>query len=181
MGQNPGEDTVYCDFTQRVTIAVEITSKAVKHLPLSIGEGFAFQSMSAPEFFKTYRPLLNYPLHRALGIYANYMKYCLVTPAVMDYIRGLLPGLNVEESKPVEPTKPKRIDPPKKSVKARDTISSRFKELIMQGELTDEEMFERVSKECGGLPEDKRNYPSVYRSWLKNHGYNPPKQIRTKK
>ena len=55
----------------------------------------------------------------------------------------------------------------------KPSASSRFKELIMAGKLTDDEIFAQVQEEFG-LDDSRRNYVSWYRSKLKKDGQNPP-------
>lgn len=55
----------------------------------------------------------------------------------------------------------------------KPSASSRFKELIMEGKLTDDEIFATVQEEFD-LDDSRRNYVSWYRSKLKKDGQNPP-------
>ena len=64
--------------------------------------------------------------------------------------------------------KPK-ADPAEKKVSAAQL----FKDLIMEGKLTDNQIFDRVSDQFG-LDEKKRGYVKWYRNHLKKSGSNPP-------
>lgn len=55
--------------------------------------------------------------------------------------------------------------------------SQMFEQLIMQGQLTDDEIFERVQKQYG-LPDTSRRHVGWYRWRLKRDGYNPPGAVR---
>ena len=74
-----------------------------------------------------------------------------------------------EESAPAPAPKPKTMVPGAKKLSA----SSRFQELIMEGELTDDAIFAKVQAEFG-LSDDKRSYVQWYRKHLTKEGKNPP-------
>ncbi len=59
----------------------------------------------------------------------------------------------------------------------RETAASMFKELIMAGKLTDEQIFMKVQQKYG-LKDDKKWYTSWYRHDLKRKGMNPPDAIK---
>lgn len=56
------------------------------------------------------------------------------------------------------------------------SAAARFKELIMTGEMSDDEIFAAVQDEFS-LSDDKRNYVGWYRNWLRKNGYNPPDKL----
>lgn len=60
------------------------------------------------------------------------------------------------------------------------TAASRFQELIMEGKLSDHEIFLKVQKEFD-LDDDKRGYVSWYRNYLTKKGKNPPAAKEEKK
>lgn len=65
-------------------------------------------------------------------------------------------------------------DTPRVRVRApRDSAARMFQELIMQGELTDSEIFLTVQTKFG-LDDSKTKYVSWYRNHLKKAGKNPP-------
>ncbi len=55
----------------------------------------------------------------------------------------------------------------------KNSASQMFKDLIMEGKLTDDQIFAQVQKEFG-LDEKKRSYVKWYRNDLKKSGMNPP-------
>lgn len=55
----------------------------------------------------------------------------------------------------------------------RETASSMFRELIMAGKLTDDQIFAKVKAKYG-LDDGKRNYVSWYRYQLRKQGKKPP-------
>lgn len=77
-----------------------------------------------------------------------------------------------------------KAPPPKTTVKApvagkgaeasrKPSAASRIRDLIMEGKLTDDKIFETAQKEFG-LSDDKRGYVPWYRNDLKKKGMNPP-------
>lgn len=55
----------------------------------------------------------------------------------------------------------------------RESASKMFRELIMDGKLTDDQIFQKVQAKFG-LGDEKRNYVKWYRNHLKKTGKNPP-------
>jgi hypothetical protein len=90
-------------------------------------------------------------------------------------------------AKPVQAAKPTKAKPVQaakpvaaKSTKAKPVATEKkpsaaqlFKDLIMAGKLTDDQIFERVKNEFG-LESNKRAYVNWYRNNLKKQGLNPP-------
>lgn len=70
----------------------------------------------------------------------------------------------------------KKVREPKEQKEPRVSAASRFKELIMEGKLTDDAIFEIVQKEFN-LDDSKRSYVPWYRNYLKKEGQNPPAAI----
>lgn len=68
-----------------------------------------------------------------------------------------------------KPTRKSKIQ----SGEKKPTAAQMFQDLIMQGKLTDDQIFEQVKSEFG-LDDKKRGYVSWYRNYLKKHGKNPP-------
>ncbi len=63
--------------------------------------------------------------------------------------------------------------PLKEPTQKMPSAAQRFKDLIMDGKLTDNQIFEKVKAEFG-LDEKKRGYVKWYRAHLKKSGMNPP-------
>jgi len=62
---------------------------------------------------------------------------------------------------------------PQPNTTKKHSASQMFKDLIMEGELTDDQIFAKVQAEFG-LDEKKRGYVKWYRNDLKKSGANPP-------
>jgi hypothetical protein len=69
------------------------------------------------------------------------------------------------------------IDPvvkaPVKTGEKKQSAAQMFQDLIMEGKLTDDKIFEKVQEKFG-LDEKKRGYTKWYRNHLKKQGMNPP-------
>lgn len=76
-------------------------------------------------------------------------------------------------SKPVKPVKQEKLNSLPKSGEKKVSAAQRFQELIMQGKLTDDQIFDKVKAEFN-LEEKKRGYVKWYRNHLKKQGQNPP-------
>ena len=63
--------------------------------------------------------------------------------------------------------------PAAKAGEKKPSAAQMFQDLIMQGNLTDDQIFEKVQAEFG-LDEKKRGYVKWYRNYLKKQGMNPP-------
>lgn len=63
--------------------------------------------------------------------------------------------------------------PPLPGTTKKHSASQMFKDLIMEGKLTDDQIFAKVQAEFG-LDEKKRSYVKWYRNDLKKAGANPP-------
>lgn len=79
-------------------------------------------------------------------------------------------------AKPAAKTAPAKREP----VERKPSAASRFQDLIMEGKLTDDEIFAAVKKEFS-LSDEKRSYVSWYRNHLIKKGKNPPAAKEAKK
>lgn len=62
---------------------------------------------------------------------------------------------------------------PTKAKGKRHSAAQMFKDLIMDSDLTDDQIFATVQAEFN-LDDSKRHYVAWYRAWLRSHGFNPP-------
>lgn len=76
------------------------------------------------------------------------------------------------KSAPAKTVKP-AAKPAAKTGEKKMSAAQMFQDLIMQGKLTDDQIFEKVQAEFG-LDEKKRGYTKWYRNHLKKQGANPP-------
>jgi hypothetical protein len=89
----------------------------------------------------------------------------------------LAPETRAAEEKPAKASRPAAAAEPKPRAAStgekKPRAAGRFQDLIMEGKLTDGEIFKVVQKEFG-LSDDKRYYVSWYRNYLRRQGKNPP-------
>lgn len=88
------------------------------------------------------------------------------------------PKVVVKPVTKVPPVKPQVTKTPvtktaEKSGEKKQTASQMFQDLIMEGKLTDDQIFAKV-QDAFGLDEKKRGYVKWYRNHLKKSGSNPP-------
>ena len=76
------------------------------------------------------------------------------------------------KSAPAKTAKP-AAKPAAKTGEKKMSAAQMFQDLIMQGKLTDDQIFEKVQAQFG-LDEKKRGYTKWYRNHLKKQGMNPP-------
>lgn len=76
------------------------------------------------------------------------------------------------KSAPAKTAKP-AAKPTAKTGEKKMSAAQMFQDLIMQGKLTDDQIFEKVQAQFG-LDEKKRGYVKWYRNHLKKQGANPP-------
>lgn len=76
------------------------------------------------------------------------------------------------KSTPAKTAKP-AAKPAAKTGEKKMSAAQMFQDLIMQGKLTDDQIFEKVQAQFG-LDEKKRGYVKWYRNHLKKQGANPP-------
>lgn len=62
---------------------------------------------------------------------------------------------------------------PKATGEKKESAAQMFKDLIMEGKLTDDKIFEKVAAKFN-LDESKRGYVKWYRNWLVKDGQKPP-------
>lgn len=112
--------------------------------------------------------------------YDNDAISCLFAPLFPDTSRNNLwitrkpGGAPRPVGKSIAPTKtllPPR--PPPGPTSPRESASTLFKSLIMEGKLTDDQIFAEVQKKFG-LPDKRRSYVGAYRSILRKEGQNAP-------
>ena len=188
------------DRQRRTCLEVARVAGQVKFIPLDIAEGLQVQMTSADSFDQRYQPMVNYPAEKAAQLYLSYGQTIGATKEALDYL-GQVINISEQEFKMAttkktvaatasekklaqpkpakaaatkEPKPAKAAKEPKASGgEKRPSAAQVFKDLIMAGKLTDNQIFERVKNEFG-LEENKRAYVNWYRNYLRKQGMNPP-------
>lgn len=190
------------DRERRTCLLVARDHGRVKFIPFEV-TGLGVQVVPEAKFDERYQPIVNYPPARAAQLYLGYSCDVGATKEVLDYLGRLvnvsekeaIMATTKQTTKQGASKKTPAAPPPKteKPVKAGRRVTdpvvkstkpavvtarppsaaSRFQELIMEGKLTDDKIFEKVQTEFG-LDESKRGYVKWYRNHLKKQGKNPP-------
>ena len=169
---------------------------------LDSDNGLQVKRMSEEVFSNDYTPLPNYPPVKACEAYLSYGRYLKASKEALDVLgklinvphKGeLLMPHSQEELRRMNQraaattaaapakVKPKPTAPAKaKSDKPRESASQLFKALIMEGKLTDDQIFTKVQLKYG-LDAKKRGYVAWYRNYLKKQKKNPPDPVEPKK
>ena len=184
----PTEAVVRLDYHKHSCVELSRTEKSVKYIPMADSglEVFERGIDAFEEEFPTVAT--DYPVEKAAAVYVRFAQHLGATKAALDAL-GRFITISKKEyematAKPVTTTAaksgvvkaggtaktPKAPSAPKEK---RVTVASRFQDLIMEGKLTDAEIFDVVQKEFK-LDDSKKGYVSWYRNYLRKHGKNPP-------
>lgn len=187
---------VKADFNRHTCIELSRQAGVVKFIPLDI-LGMEVREMSSQEFDRTYKPIEDYPVEKAAKLYAEYATQLGGTPEAMKALADIIPltskEIEMATAKKATSAKPEtKSKPAAKSAKApvvtkgskapaakkeagekKPSAANMFKELIMEGKKTDDQIFAAVQK-AFGLDDNKRSYVKWYRNDLTKKGMNPP-------
>lgn len=184
------------DRQRRTCIQVERAGTYVKYIPLDVSEGLRVLTATVNEFDQRYEPMVDYPAEKACQLFLNYSRTIGATKEALGYLGQIINASKQEADMAIEKTaaienvaatktaakkaapakpaaKPAPAKTAKPTAKPAKTAAKMFQDLIMQGELTDDQIFEKVKAQFG-LDEKKRGYVKWYRNYLKKQGKNPP-------
>ena len=147
------------DAQNRTCLEVKRTNSEVHFIPIS-ATGLRVCRQSIQKFEENYQPIPNYPAKKA---YKLFLEVALSRGATAESLRYINPNFSKKE----------KVMSKSNGKERKPTAASRFQGLIMEGELTDAEIFAKVQKEFN-LSDNKRSYVSWYRNYLKRQGKNPP-------
>lgn len=196
-----GSVGVYHDSQRRTCLLVENGDQA-KFIPLDIADGFQVHETTLASFEQRYTLMSGYPVGKAARLYLNYALAVGATDEAIDYLAQIIPvtdedrnmAISKREAPPKKAAKPEekparkrrakkaeptltkpRVRKPRKKSESNEYASAAqmFQGLIMEGALTDSEIFAQV-QEAFGLDDKKRSYVTWYRNNLKKKGENPP-------
>lgn len=171
----------------RTALKLRETETAVTYIPYSIA-GLTVDRMAPATFKSQYRDVPNYPTPRCATLYLQFAQDVGATGEAMEEISklidippkmraGILEQLESNKAtkdvvKSVKAGKHGNVKVQKKQ-KSRETAASMFRGLILEGALTDDEIFAKVQDEFG-LSENKRSYVNYYRRELQKKGEAAP-------
>ena len=202
-GAEPAVKTpVVCsDRERRCCLLVGHDGAVAEYIPFSMG-GFHVQRDTVDAFDQRYHPLSDYPPERCAQLFASYARDLGATKEALMHL-GRLTNITTQEiematkkqaqtderktttgtqatKKPVTKAAPakkevavKKAKAPKESGAKKPSAAQRFMELIRQGKLTDDQIFDTVQKEFG-LDDNKKGYVRWYRNHLIKQGEKVP-------
>ena len=183
---------VCADRERRTCLALSGNGSTVEFIPLSIENGFNIETMSRKTFDGLYQQMVDYPPSRCAALYAQYAMTAGASAEAMEAL-GRLTKLTQKEiemattkkasvakaekvtetaAKPEKAAKAPKVAAEKPAVK-KPSAAQMFKDLIMTGKFTDEQIFEKVQVEHG-LDDKKFSYVAWYRKDLIKKGETVP-------
>lgn len=155
---------------------------------------FDVQVLSDSSFHEIYKPLPEYDARDAARVYIKYARYCGASEEALTELNKLSP-INEEvlemvtrkkvaskvaaakkapkaAKKPASKTAKAKGEPKKRGPKG-ESAAQLFQALIMEGKLTDDQIFHKVQEKYN-LDDNKRSYVAWYRNHLKKQGKKPP-------
>jgi hypothetical protein len=193
----------YYDRHRHTILKFEETKTNVRFTSLDIVGGLKVVELPTREFYGTYKPIPNYPIAKAVQVFLEYAKTLGATKEVMELFAKITtvteemtklattrrkvdePKIVAEkpkkEPKKIAQEKPSKQPVEKKPAKVKESKSAgskksaaqTFKDLIMDGKLTDREIFKKVQDEFA-LDDSKFGYVKWYRNNLIKSGMKPP-------
>ena len=137
-----------------------------------------------------YRPMADYPPGRCAKLMVSYATTIGGTSHALAELETLIHisdedkhmaaeklDSNKSATKTIVTTDERGNKVAKKERAPRNTASSMFQALIMEGKLSDEEIFQAVFKATG---KGKENHVAWYRAKMKKDGKNPPAKVESK-
>ena len=176
------------DFNRRTCLRVSSNADTTKYIPLDIAEGLVVLEMQSKEFDRRYQPMVDYPAEKAAQLYLGYGLTIGASEEALDFLRRTINITQQEYDMATSKKKAaekaaegKKATAAKKATKTtskpaakepgakRETASQMFKDLIMEGKLTDDQIFTKVKAKFG-LDDSKRGYVKWYRNNLRKTG-----------
>lgn len=182
----PGKhgDILPCsDHQGRTCIQLKRDVSTVTFVPLDTA-GLHLTYMATMKFDERYKPLMGYPVEKACAHYVRYAGDYGATQDVLDFLARVVtikPEVaDMAKKRSISKSSAATGGPKNGHARAarapgerKATAASMFQELIMQGKLTDSDIFAEVKKKFG-LDDKKRGYVAWYRNHLSKGGKNPP-------
>lgn len=174
------------DREHRLCLQVARTGDVVSYIPLSL-DGLEVVELPAAEFDRQYQPSAAYPAARCAALLVGYARDLGASEEALTHL-GRVVNITKQEHEMATAKKAARKTPAvkpngaaKKSAKRASatpgekklTAAQLFKDLIMEGGMTDDQIFKKVQAKFG-LSDDKKGYTKWYRNALKKEGKRVP-------
>lgn len=175
----------------RTCLELRRSDATVTFIPYTLA-GLGVERLPVAEFQKQYRPLPDYPTARCAKLYLGAAQQMGATDEALTELQGLVTALPVEvqtaqarlQANKATRQTVKTVHAGKHGhvkLKTKQTVkgsaAQMFRGLIMEGKLTDDEIFRRV-QEVYGLPDKRRPYVGYYRNELRKKGHEPPPPVK---
>lgn len=185
----PWQATACHDHNRHTCIEVSRVGGVVRYIPLDI-LGFDLLEAGEEKFDAEFKPIADYPVDRAARLYVEYATILGGSQAAMSELAKLTKVTEKEMEMAVAKKAAKAVDNPAAKTAAKKTAAKKtaapkgeggkrhsaaqmFKDLIMEGKKTDDQIFAAVQKEFG-LDDNKRGYVKWYRNDMTKKGLKPP-------
>lgn len=167
--------SAFIDHNSKTCILISHSINCVRYIDLNSESGLSVNTATTTEFTERFTKM-DYPSEK---ICEKYLKFALKVGATNEALDCL--GTKIEISKKeIEMANAKKnttaAGSNKNTVK-KETASQLFQKLIMEGKLTDDQIFAAVQKAFPEVPDKRRCYVTEYRSILNRKGKNPPKAL----
>lgn len=185
---------VHIDDHRRTCIEIYRKNGDVHYIAVEYGESIEIHQEQEKDFDKRFKLLEEYPVEKAARLFVEYAKYLGATEPALNKLAQLC-NLSKSEKEAImatakksakkteaaKPTKKEPSKPAKPIVKKAPAVKKEsgsaaqmFKDLIMAGKMTDDQIFKKVQEKFG-LSDNKRSYVNWYRKHLEKQGAKPPK------
>lgn len=190
------------DAQGRTAIVLERGKDETRFLPMAPEGVFVTYSSSSvfkvrfpfsqldEEACKKFHALRTATVHAAARCYVTHATFAGASPEAVAELERLVP-ITIKEKEQIMAKKAEKAEKAEKKAaktpkakatpkaagegtKKRSGASVTFRELIMQGKLTDDQIFAEVQKRHPDVDDGKRSYVAWYRNDLKKKGENPP-------
>lgn len=168
------------DHSRRTALLIGRASGHVSIIPMAVGESFRVHRLSEQRFKEQYQEVPNYPIAKAAELFVRYALDMGCTKDAMDELAKLTPvSQSVRDLctlKVVTTTAPDGTVTEKVVVRGEsskggggESAASLFQRLILEGKLTDDQIFKQVQKQFK-LDDSRRSYVAWYRKKLIKDG-----------
>lgn len=183
---------VFVNAKYKTCIAIERRAEGYLIVHVTMNKGVVLERIPVPHFEGEWRFSDTSSVSRAAQVYAEYSQYLGGTDEALAVLQQfttltqqevLMAKKKADErANPVVPASSAKGKALAKAAVARaekgkgqkkETSKAMFDQLIMDGKLTDDQIFAKVQEKFG-LPKKARGYVSWYRRKLKQDGKNPP-------
>lgn len=194
--------TAHYDRNRITCLEVSRTANVVSYLILEAGLGVDFKRTALEVFDERFKPIPGYPLSQAIMHFTEFAERLGATDLAAEALNSLNPtrkepimattkkDASPAKKAPIPVKKSNASKPPAKKMEAKkpaakpiatksaapvkkESAAQMFQDLIMEGKLTDDKIFEKVQTKFG-LDDSKKGYVKWYRNHLAKLGKNPP-------